>query len=508
MSQEKKDTVILFYPIAAENEKSWYIPYPLLHLERAIRYLGLNVILIDENATNDYLPIIESVKERILLVGVSSVTGYQIYGGIKFSQLIKSYSKDICVVWGGWHTTFLAEQTIVEDYIDVAMIGQSEFTFPTLLENILNGVDYSKVKGIAIKKGTEIIINPNDDFCDIKDLPRVDYSLIDLNNYIFKTDFSNRRLMYMSSYGCPNQCPFCSGARVFKGRWYPGYIENVIEDLKYFKENANIDSILMWDDNFFSNREYPISLCKAMIEADLGLLFDTSSHSGHFLRLFNDEDVKLFYKAGMRKLGTGTESGKQEVLDLIKDRLTVDDNLNLLKMMKRNNILTFWATMIGLPIGEGDDIKETFDMIRKGKLIDRRLKVHITYYTPFPGTKLYQMAIDKGFKPFDKLKDWADHSLFYFRPNWLKKDYEDELRNFMNFYLPLFDPDTYIFSPKSFKKVMFFFNKIWFPVLYLRFRFNFFKLPLDAKLFFYLLKRHNDKHKTHLMFFAFGINGA
>ena len=503
-----KDTVILFYPVAAKNEKSWYIPYPLLHLERAIRHLNLNVILIDENVTQDYLPVIDAVKDRILVAGVSSVTGYQIHGGIEFSEKIKSFSKDNIVIWGGWHTTFLAEETIKEDFIDIVMVGQSELTFPVLLERIIKGEDYADIKGIGCKKNNHIIINPNDDFCDIKHLPRINYGLIDLNNYIFKTDFSNRRLMYMSSYGCPNRCPFCSGAAVFKGRWYPGIIENTIEDLKYFKEHADIDSILMWDDNFFSNRDYPIKLCKALIEANLGLLFDTSSHSGSFLRLFKDEDVELFYKAGFRKLGTGSESGKQEVLDIVKDRLTVDDNLNVVRMMKRHNILTFWATMIGLPVGDGDDIKETFNMIRKGKLIDRRLKVHITYYTPFPGTTLYQMAIDKGFVPFKRLKDWGDHSLFYFRPPWLKKNYERELRNFINFYLPVFDPDTSIFCPDTFKNTMWIFQKLWFPVLYLRFRLNFFKWAFDANLFFYLLKKHNIKHNTQLMFFAFGVNGA
>jgi len=503
-----KDTIILFYPIAAKNEKSWYIPYPLLHLERAIRYLNLNVILIDENVHADYIPLIAPYKDRIIAAGVSSVTGYQIHGGISFSQLMKSYSKDICVIWGGWHTTFLAEQTLNEDYIDIAMVGQSEFTFPLLLERIINNQDFTNIQGIGFRKDGNTIINPNDEFKDIKHLPRINYKLIDLNNYIFKTDFSNRRLMYMTSYGCPNRCPFCSGAAVFKGRWYPGIIENVIEDLRYFKESADIDSILMWDDNFFSNKEYPRKLFQALIDAKLNLLIDTSSHSGSFLRLFNDEDVALFYKGGLRKLGTGSESGKQEVLDIVKDKLTVNDNLNLVKMMKRHNILTFWATMIGLPIGDGNDIYDTFNMIRKGKLIDRRLKVHITYYTPFPGTPLYQMAIDKGFKPFDSLKDWAEHSLFYFRPTWLKKNYDTELHYFINFYLPVFDPDTYIFCPPSFKKTLWLFQKLWFPFLYLRFRFNFFKMPFDARLFLYLLKKHNIKNNTQLLFFAFGINGA
>lgn len=504
----QKDTIILFYPIAAQNEKSWYIPYPILHLERAIRYLNLNVILIDENATADYMPLIESVKDRILLAGVSSVTGYQIHGGIQFSERIKALSSNNIVIWGGWHTTFLAEQTITEDFIDIVMIGQSEMTFPTLVERIIKGEDYSEIKGIGCKINNQIVINPNDDFSDIKHLPRVNYKLIDLNNYIYKTDFSNRRLMYMTSWGCPNKCPFCSGAAVFKGRWYPGNIEHVIEDLKYFKETADIDSILMWDDNFFSNRDYPRRFFQAVLDAKLDLKFDTSSHSGNFLKLFNDDDVDFFYKAGLRKLGTGTESGKQEILDIVKDKLTVDDNLNLVRLMKRHNILTFWATMIGLPIDDGDDIPYTFDMIRKAKLIDRRLKVHVTYYTPFPGTNLYDMAIEKGFKPFSRLKDWADHSLFYFRPNWLKKDYETIFRNYINFYLPVFDPDTYFFCPPTFKRTMWLFSKLWFPVMYLRFRFNFFKAPWDAKLFFYLLKRHNIKHNQHLMFFAFGINGA
>ena len=84
-----KNVVILFHP-AIQNQYYKCIPYAVLYLERMIRDLDVEIIIIDENVEKNYEPIIERVKDRILFAGISSIIGSQILGGIRFARYRKS----------------------------------------------------------------------------------------------------------------------------------------------------------------------------------------------------------------------------------------------------------------------------------------------------------------------------------------------------------------------------------------------------------------------------------
>jgi hypothetical protein len=76
-----------------------------------IKNMALNIIIIDEQCQKNFTEIINKYKNRILLAGVSSMTGYQINRAIKFSKKIKKMSGCL-VIWGGWHPTLLPKQVL------------------------------------------------------------------------------------------------------------------------------------------------------------------------------------------------------------------------------------------------------------------------------------------------------------------------------------------------------------------------------------------------------------
>ncbi len=172
-----KRTVVLFYPSPWEGEHRGRIPYALLYLERMIRDMQLNIILIDEQVTRDYMSILTNVKDDILLAGVSAMTGYQIIGGIKFSQAVKRVS-DCPVVWGGWHATLLPEQLLAKDYVDYVVVGQGEIPFQKMISALLNNEPVSAIKAVGSKQNGQFTINPPDKFMDINNFPRINLSLI------------------------------------------------------------------------------------------------------------------------------------------------------------------------------------------------------------------------------------------------------------------------------------------------------------------------------------------
>jgi len=492
---EKKDVIILFYPVPWPGEERGRVPYALLYLERMIRDLGLKVIIIDEQVQKNYENLIFEFKDRILLAGISSMTGYQIKGGIRFSKKIKEIS-EAPVLWGGWHTTLLPKQTLEKRYIDMVLIGQGEIPFKELVTNLTNGKEITEIKGLGYKRNGNIFINPPSGFVDINEFPKVDYNLIDINNYVFKSVYSNRCIGYFSSHGCPFNCAFCCVSKVYNRRWYHKETEEVMNDLKYFKEVANIDSVTFDDDNFFVNKKFTLDLCNELMESNLNLLWDTSAHAGLFLKLFSGDEIKLLRKSGCRQIYVGAESGDQNALDLISKNTKVEDNYKFVKILKRHKITPMFSTMVCLPINPDRDFKATLNMIRKAKLNDLSLRTRIFFYTPYPGTELYEEARNKGFVPPKKLEQWASHTLRKFDAPWYKTDYRSKLEIFANFYLALVDPKFYKLVPRKLRSIVFIINKLFFPISYVRFKLNFFKYPLEAILFLRLLRLFNKTMKT------------
>ena len=488
----KKNVVILFHP-AIQNQYYKCIPYAVLYLERMIRDLDVEIIIIDENVEKDYEPIIQNVKDRILFVGISAIIGSQLLGGIRFARFIKSLNKENSVLWGGWHSTLLPEQTLKEDFIDFVITGQGEAAIRAFTVAILNQTDYRTISNLCYKEDSELIINPTNAFCNYNVYPPVDYTLIDVNNYIYYPAFAKKSIVYFASHGCPYNCNFCAMATFFKQQWIPGNIDTIIKDLKYFKDNAGIDSVFFQDDNFFTNKEFSLKLSIAFIDAGLNLLWETWSHAGGFIKTFNDEDVALIYKAGCRQIIAGSESGSQEVLDLVNKKLKVSDNLDFVTLLKRHQITPFFSIMLCFPDNPESELDATFEMIRQAKLIDETLKIYFSFYTPYPGTKMFELASVHDFQMPDSLAGWAAHTFDDFHAPWWTEKYDKKLNLYAHFYIPFSNPYNYKNFPRPpfVKGVLFILNKLFYPFIKLRFKTNNFKYPVEARLFLFLLKCYN-----------------
>jgi len=505
----EKPVIILFFPVFDYGHKgSEYIPYALLHLERVVRANKIRLILIDENVTPDYAAIIEAHKDHLLMAGVSAITGYQIKGGLAFSKTVKSTSPNAKILWGGWHATITPEQTLQTPCIDFIIMGQGEQVFKELCDALISNADFKNIKGLGYKQGNKTYINLPAPFFNTNDYPEIDYSLIDINKYVLKTDFSQRRLMYFASYGCPFDCPFCSGAQVFQKKWFSKKIDTIIADFKYFKKIAHIDSILFWDDNFFSNKKFVLTLAQRLIDENINLVWEGSAHAGGFLNLFDDEDLRLLYKAGCRRVSTGAESGSDIVLKQIKEKLVYTDVLALIEKLKKHNITCFFSTMVGYPFEREKDIENTFNLIRKAKIIDKEVKVQINIYTPYPKTELYAGALEKGFAEPATLEGWINHSPARFKPLWMQSSSYTLIEDFMSFYLPFSEKNAYKRAPDKFQKTAFYLNRFLRPLILLRFKMNFFKMPVESRIFRFFLSRYNKKHKDNFRFYAYGIFGV
>ncbi len=494
----EKDTVILFHPLPWESgNKKARLPYALLFLERNIRDLGLNIVLIDEFTEPDYEPILRQYSERTLLLGVSTMTGMQLRGAISISEMSKSIS-DAPIVWGGWHPTILPEQTLESDFIDYVIMGQGEEPLRQLLIALINKSDVSDIRGLGFKVDGKAVINPREKYKDAFSFPKVDFTKMDIHKYISTGRFAKRSIRYFTTQGCPYKCGFCSLALVYERKWSHKSVAEIIEELEYLKKVGDLDGIKFDDDNFFVNREFVMELCREMINRKLNLKWITQGHASHFLKHYKEEDFALMYEAGARLISIGAESGDQVVLNLIAKNNKVEDNISCTQMFHRNGIESYYTTMVCFPINPERDFYATLNMLMDAKLIDPRFNTYLSFFTPYPGTDVYEMSVKSGYIPPQSLQEWSLQTWKRSRMPWVDKKLYRVAWMFMDFYLPLGDPKIYTYPRWFLRPFVLIIRLMFYDLVRWRFKHKNLKYPIEAVIVLYSIRILNKLLRTHL----------
>ena len=143
---------VFFFPLTnKDNKHKVSPPLSLLALAGPLLREGIEVEIVDARVEPDYEAKVLGLMEDADLFGVSSMTGYQIADGLKVSAAVKKKFPDKPVVWGGYHPSLLAQQTILDDNIDLAVRGQGEETCLELARWPAGKVKPDDIPGTAMK---------------------------------------------------------------------------------------------------------------------------------------------------------------------------------------------------------------------------------------------------------------------------------------------------------------------------------------------------------------------
>jgi anaerobic magnesium-protoporphyrin IX monomethyl ester cyclase len=427
MVHERK--VILFFPKVQPKKHHHEMPLSILALVPELKKRGYSIVLIDERMNRQALSTLEQNLRGAICVGISSMTGYQIQGGIAAAKLVEERS-DVPIVWGGWHVSLLPKESIKSPYIDMVVRGQGEVTFAELVQAIEGEKDLKEIPGISFKDRDQIIHNIDRPIISINDLDPMPYDLIDINRY-------HPHFSYLSSIGCPMSCGFCADVVVYKRKWKaidPYRLADEITALSQ-KISWRIKSIYFIDNNFFVNTERVKIFCQEIIKRGTRITWEALGHP-HQLAQLDEGYYELLRKSGCYRILTGAESGSQTILDYIDKKATVEETLRFITKCKASQIIPVLSLMCGFPQSPIDDLKETVLFINEMKRINRDTKIKLFFFTPYPGSQLYQKAIESGFQPPKSLEEWSHYTLNIRNMPYLDPDYERLAVWFTHKYFP------------------------------------------------------------------------
>lgn len=389
--------IVLVHINYSQDHSEKILPLGILSVGSALKKNNYDVKLININERQ----IDETVKKIIVMrpdyVGISVMTGIQTIHSAEFSKKIKTNSA-IPILWGGIHPSLLSEQVIKEDYVDYVIMGEGETTILEFTEKFLADKNFGGVLGLAYKKGDEIFINPPRPLIENLDEWRLDFSLLDLNQFIFPLGKYKRVIAYKTSRGCPFGCGFCYNFEFNKSRWRAWSEKVVLEDISFLKKNYNIDAVKFYDDNFFVDKKRALSLLRAI---------DLPSHVEIRIDFIDNELALELERLKIFDMLIGIESGSDRLLALIDKRFTVEKLLEGVGIIAKYGLRASYSFIVGLPTETKEEFEATINLMYKIYKMHPRAGFTLGAYLPYPGSKLYAFSLSHGFKTPEKTEDWG-----------------------------------------------------------------------------------------------------
>ena len=383
------------------------LPLSLLSPATPLDRLGYKVKIVDQFANPEWeAEFRQALETKPICLGVTSMTGPQILRALEASQEMKRRYPDVPVVWGGIHASLMPHQTLANPNIDIIVSGEGEETFTELVQALENGTDLAQVDGIYYKQDGQIESTPRREFVDLNSQAPLSYDLVDVDLYR-RNLFGVDHLTFNSSRGCTFGCKFCWDPVIHRRSWRAMEPETVMDQLKRIIKNYGIRGFNFSDDHFFINIKRARGIIEEIVRADLGIVISKLQLRADTICRMDTEFLDLMVRAGVKRFTVGVESGNQRVLDLIKKDVTVEQVIEANRKLAPYPIVPLYLFMMGMPTETPDELRQSIELA--DQLIRENPKAGKTFniYTPFPGTDLYQFAVEQGLQQPKRLEDWA-----------------------------------------------------------------------------------------------------
>jgi len=202
---------------------------------------------------------------------------------------------------------------------------------------------------------------------------------------------------YVSIYtgrGCKSRCTFCLWPQTVGGhRYRTRSVANVIEEVKWIRDNMPEVKEIMFDDDTFTDDLPRV----AEIARGLGKLGVTWSCNAKANVPY--ETLKVMKENGLRLLLVGFESGDDQILVNIRKGVRTDFARRFSADCKKLGIKVHGTFILGLPGETQDTIKKT---IEYAKEINPHT-IQVSLAAPYPGTALYKEAVENGWLEENKV---------------------------------------------------------------------------------------------------------
>ncbi|MBF0610981.1 MAG: B12-binding domain-containing radical SAM protein [Magnetococcales bacterium] len=327
------------------------------------------------------------------VVGLGVIAGYYQYKKLlKLAEAINASRKRPFFVLGGHGPTPDPAFFMKKTSADAVVMGEGELTVVELVDALANRTPLRQVKGIAFMENGQAIITPTRPLIqDLDTIPLPAYDLFPMEYYRLlrmpHCTASDFVMPVLSGRGCTFRCIFCY--RMDKG-FRPRSVEGILDEIELLKKNYGITYVAFSDELLMSSESRTEEICQGMIQRGLNVKWDCNGR----LNYAKPALLQLMRQAGCVFINYGIEAMDDEVLQRMHKGLRVRQITKGIEATLAAGISPGFNIIFGNP---GDNVQT----LNKGvefllRYDDGSQMRTIRPVTPYPGSPLYQMAIDQG----------------------------------------------------------------------------------------------------------------
>ncbi len=392
----------LFYP---------FLPYAAAVLsEEKYNYSLLDCQRLRLNKSQ----VLTEVKKRNPDVIFSLVGLPSLKSDLELLDSIKQSIRDITIVGVGTSCRFLQSHILLNSKIDAVL--RSSYPYVSNLTSFIKALeqkqDIGKVPGISYVRNKRVIDSAESPDTRLKSVPSPYYEDLKLDGYGSFEDLGGNRYRYITvlgSKGCPYPCSYCPYPLGFGTNWSYRSIEDVVTEVEYLNMRG-VQGFLFRDQSFLMNRKRAIKICEEIIRRKLDIAWFCEARVDHV----SLDLLRIMKKAGCKQIHYGVETGDPELIKWAKPQTDLDVTKKAFRLTKELGLYTTAHVILGCPDESLETLEKTYRFILE---IDPD-SVNWNFLTPYPGTKLYEMAKETNLILTYDWSNYTSHTVVM-RTKWL-----------------------------------------------------------------------------------------
>lgn len=384
-----------------------------------LRDKGYSIVLYDAEVENwDYEKTAQKVQEIKPLLAAIVVSGsnpsastMNMTGAAQIAALLHQLDPSIKTLLMGLHPSALPQRTIMEEPVDFVCQGEGFHSLGKLLDALKNNAEDFSIEGLWYRKNGQLVSSPRSPLVkNLDEIPQPAWDLLPMKKYRAHNwhcfdDIKDRQpygILY-TSLGCPFHCSFCCINALF-GKNIIRYrgIDKVVQELDFLVNACGVKNIKIIDEMFAINQRRVVQLCDRIIDRK----YDLNMWAYARVNTVTEKMLAKMKQAGINWLAYGFESGSRRVIEDVTKGYKMELVEKVVKMTYDLGIHICGNYIFGLPEDDYDSMNKTLKL-----MLDINAEwANIYCAMAYPGSGLYEMAIQKGWSLPDSWQSYSQYA--------------------------------------------------------------------------------------------------
>jgi radical SAM superfamily enzyme YgiQ (UPF0313 family) len=286
------------------------------------------------------------------------------------------------VVLGGPGYSIFPEAALAYLGADFGVCGDGEAAFPTLLDCLQAGCDPADVPGVHAR-GQPLRVRPLFP-ADLDAFPLWD-DVLQSPSYAASPDLW---IPIQGRRGCPNDCSYCSTARI-QGRRIRARSPRRLAERVGLLAKAGLRRTYIVDNSFNIPESHAFETCRWLKELAPGATWRCILYPHRV----GEDLVRALAESGCVEVSLGFESGSEQVLREMNKRFVPDDVRAISDLLAAHGIRRMGFLLLGGPGETRETVERSLAFAESLHLDFLKVTVGIRIY---PGTPLARRAVDEG----------------------------------------------------------------------------------------------------------------